>query len=1022
MKQRIGTLDLQLLAKELHDELVGFRLRNIYNIADSNRQFLLKFGKPDSKLNVVIDCGLRVHITDFNRPIPPSPSWFVSKLRQYLKEKRLTNISQVPNDRILVFTFADGMYYLVLEFFSAGNVLLLNSDKKILLLQRVVEDYEMKVGEAYNIPNFDLESKKNIIEREPITEERLYSWLNDAEAKARKFAVQDDKNVKKKKAVIPSIQKLLFINAPYLSSDLIQNGLKSNGLNPSESCLTIKDRVLELVDIMRCLETQATALLNGAGKPITGYIVAKRNELFDAERDSEEMEFLYSNFHPFKPYIEKCSGLKLIAIDGPYNKTVDTFFSTIESLKYATRMQTQSFQAKKKLEDAKATNASLLNSLRDAQNLNEEKGRVLIANVDLVEEARSAVQNLLDQQMDWKSMEKLIKSEQLKHNKVACSVHLPMDLNNNKITLLLPRSIDENLNCENSSRISNESDYSNLSDESDESDISDFEEDGEPKYGNVKNIREEKSKENSEILISIDLSLSAYANASAYFDAKKATLEKQRKVEQNADKALKSIQQKIEKDLIKKQKESHDTLRAIRTPYFFEKYFWFISSEGFVVVMGKGAPETDQIFSKYIRDDDIFVSNNFEVKAWILNPEKTEIPPNTLMQAGIFVNSASDAWSKKIATSPWWCFARNLSKFDDIDGNILPPGEFRFKDPKEKNVLSPAQLVMGLGFLWKIEVECGDDKNNDTNFTNTDIDDVNLDQNQSDSEQKKSTDFSEIASAATDEVVQAGDLGFEVGNYDDVQLAADKIIELKVHSDTESSMDDRNDETKTIATKILENMNKSVRGKKGKLKKIQEKYGHQDEEERLLRLEALGTLKGIEREQKKKVEELEKEQKREYKKQFRKRQEKLRELKFTSSEKVEIDYSRIFGELKTVIGKDDVIADAIPVFAPWPALSKYKYKVKIQPGAGKKSKSINEALNHFLTRNVDASETDKEADWPREHEIIKHLKDQEIIPILCVDKLKITIPGSGDKKSSNNPKSSKASKKGSKQTPGKKKK
>ena len=94
---------------------------------------------------------------------------------------------------------------------------------------------------------------------------------------------------------------------------------------------------------------------------------------------------------------------------------------------------------------------------------------------------------------------------------------------------------------------------------------------------------------------------------------------------------MKNIEVKIDQQLEKKLKDSHSVLKKIRTPYFFEKYSWFISSEGFLVMMGKSPAETGQIYSKYIEDDDIYMSNSFNSHVWIKNPEKTEVPPNTLM-------------------------------------------------------------------------------------------------------------------------------------------------------------------------------------------------------------------------------------------------------------------------------------------------------------------------------------------------------------------------------------------------------
>lgn len=1010
MKQRLSALDLQIISKELEDKVVGYRLRNIYNIADSNRQFLLKFGKPDSKLNVVIDCGLRVHITDFTRPTPPTPSWFVSKLRQYLKEKRLTGVRQVPNDRIIVFTFADGRYYLVLEFFSAGNVLLLDADQKIILLQRVVDVYEMKVGQVYNMfdPKELVEAPRPVEKREH-SEDELVEWINEAELKAKAMAVPVEGQTRKSKVPgsIPSIQKLLFLHAPHLSSDLIQNVLKLNGINPSESCLHFKssDSLTAIVNMLNQLESDVSELLStSASSTRKGYILTHKNKLYDPARDGPELEYTYSNFHPFKPFIEGSSDVNVIEIEGYYNEVVDKFFSTIESNKYANRLQNQDYLAKKKINEAKANNEKIIQSLLDAQKANEEKGNILIANADLVEEAMSAVRSLLEQQMDWKSIDKLIANEQRNKNKIAQLIKLPMDLANNKISLNLPKEPEEskeNNNANNAPNLSSDesaSDESDLS-ESDPSDISDISDssDDEEEAPRIKKISKKHNnkvlEKNSYLTVSVDLSLSAFANASNYFNAKKATSEKQKKVEKNAVKALKSIQQKIEKDLQKKVKDSHDVLKAIRNPYFFEKYYWFISSEGFVVIMGKSPIETDQIYSKYVNDDDILVTNSFDNKAWILNPDKTEVPPNTLMQAGVFVNSASEAWSKKIASSPWWCFAKNVTKFDDIDGGVLPAGSFRMKNPKDKNMLPPAQLVMGLGFIWKVKSE--EDEEDEEKSEDND----------------SSADEEEIPSESTPEVTETDNnsvndlsekveqLGFDVNNFDEIPTK-EHLSQSREEVQYANSSDEQPDDTKTIATTIVENMNTKVRGKKGKLKKIQRKYLDQDEEERLARLEALGTLKGIEKERQKKTEELEKAEKREFKKQIRKRQEESRILQFNKSEKVKVNIAHILKQLKGTISQEDEVSDVIPVYAPWSALTKYKYKAKLQPGTAKKTKSINDVLHYFITREVDSGESSKELDWPREHEAIKLIKGLDIVPIICSDKLKVTIPGSNDKSSS----------------------
>lgn len=1015
MKQRISALDLLLLARELKQDLEGYRLSNIYNIADSSKQFLLKFNKPDSKLNVVVDCGLRMYLTEFSRPIPPTPSGFVVKLRKHLKAKRLTALKQVDQDRILVLQFADGHFYLVLEFFSAGNVILLDENRRIMSLQRVVVEHENKVGQIYEMFDESLFTADNESTNESIENKKaeytsglVSEWIKAAQTKyesditvIKQLNIQKKEDSKNKKVKVPSIHKLLLSKVPHLSSDLLSKNLKVFNIDPSESCLTLLEKTNTLAELLNSTQFEYNELLTTSDRK--GYILAKRNENFNSEKDSANLEFIYDTFHPFKPYIngEDNDSSKIIEVEGPYNKTLDTFFSTIESSKYALRIQSQESQAQKKIDDARAENDRKIQALLNVQELNERKGHLIIENAPLIEEVKLAVQGLIDQQMDWNTIEKLIKSEQKRGNKIAQLLNLPLNLKQNKISVKLDVSSDKE--GDTSSDGDNESEDSTSESSSD----SDSEEIGNSKERSTRNM---KKKPNDKINVTIDLGLSAYANASEYFNIKKTSAEKQKKVEKNVGKAMKNIEVKIDQQLKKKLKDSHSVLKKIRTPYFFEKYNWFISSEGFLIMMGKSPAETDQIYSKYIEDDDIYMSNNFNTHVWIKNPERTEVPPNTLMQAGILCMSSSEAWSKKIASSPWWCFAKNVSKFDGSDNSILPEGAFQLKNEKDQNLLPPAQLVMGFGFLWKVRSGENDE------------DDEESDENEEEEEQQQDEDSDDEIDGSlendgsSDDNTKSNDSG-----YDNLEREAEResTVSSGIDSDSENAKaNNRNSSTQSIPEgqdvpiSLVDSMNSNVRGKRGKLKKIQKKYADQDETERLLRLEALGTLKGIEKQQQKKKEEIMKRELREDKKNKREKQRRLQALKFTNKEKAKVDYDKHKAELKASLDKGDVVVDIVPVFAPWPALLKYKYKVKIQPGSAKKTKTLTEILHYFKNRPVDNSSTDKEMDWPQEHEMIKSLKEQDLVLLLCVDKLKITI--AGQKSTKNGGSSSKKGKKNAK--------
>jgi NFACT protein C-terminal domain len=70
---------------------------------------------------------------------------------------------------------------------------------------------------------------------------------------------------------------------------------------------------------------------------------------------------------------------------------------------------------------------------------------------------------------------------------------------------------------------------------------------------------------------------------------------------------------------------------------------------------------------------------------------------------------------------------------------------------------------------------------------------------------------------------------------------------------------------------------------------------------------------------------------------------------------------------------NDIISDAVAVCAPWSALSRYKYKMKLTPGSTKKGKAARAIVGGFLSRPVDEQGGDMKIS-PREKELLMSLK------------------------------------------------
>lgn len=1013
MKQRITALDLQILVKEFQP-LLGYRLQNIYNVLHSPKQFVLKFSVPDSKKLVIVEFGNRIHLTDYERNTEPTPLNFVTKLRKHLKTRRLSGIKQIGNDRILVLEFSDGLYYLVLEFFSAGNILLLDESKKILILQRVVDskDDKFAVNETYTMFDdslFKLETKP--YEKHVFTEEQVSGWLQqekqkyqDYQSKLQELTDTKAQTSKAKKSKIFSIHKLLFVNALYLSSELILRKLTESGIKSNLSCFEFDDpkALSEVVEVLNLCEDEYIHITQD--EVIHGVIAMKKNPNVNEETPTNLL-YLNDEFHPFKPVKDE-SQYKFETFEG-YNNTLDKFFSTLESLKNEIRIENQKQLAIKRLEKAKNERAQQIESLENQKNLSIKKGDLIIIHADLVSSCVELIKSMLDRQMDWNDIEKFIDLQKTSDDVVANTIALPLNLLENKIKLSLPDTEvaqDHNESSDSVDSIISNSDSSSDSDSSD-SESSDSDSDSDSDVEVKPKKKQAKKSTIPTVSVWIDISLSPYANATSYFETKKNAEVKQMKVEANTELALQNAERKIQQDLNKALKNESEALSKVREKYWFEKFFWFVTSDGYLCLSGRDDLQNDMIYYRYFNDDDFFVYSDIEgaLKVFVKNHYKGEtIPPSTIWQAGMFSLSASASWSNKSSSSAWYLSGPDVSK-KDVDGSLLGAGKFNFKGKKEH--MPPVQLAMGFGIYF-----VGDEETTKKARTKRETRQQEIGLQLSLDNKKQDIDQSVIR-----EKILEQEKNQQEGE------------EPKTEEQSETKEEPENTVTESESDLGLQNLKiVNKRGKKAKMKRAQQKYADQDEEDKLLRMEALGTLKQVKQQEELRL--LQEEQEQQSKSAKYENQEKVQQRKQKQDEKElrkyllqemsqssnEIEYLSIFDSLITKPSSSDKIVDFVPVFGPWYSLQKFKYKVKILPGNNKKGKSMTEILTYFNGRKVDKNKEDDELDWPDEHELLKTSKANDLITLLTVSKLKVALPNgpTKDTKGSKKPaKPAKATKK-----------
>ncbi|PRP86190.1 nuclear export mediator factor Nemf-like [Planoprotostelium fungivorum] len=1095
MKSRFTSLDVTSVVKCLRDEILGLRVANIYDI--NGKTYLLKLARPDHKVFLLIESGIRIHTTDYAREKSTLPSVFTLKLRKHLRTKRVENVRQLGVDRVVEFTFGSGQYTqrLIVELYASGNVILTDEHYSIQTLLRThkYED-DVLVATHQKYPMDNIKSYKTI------EGDKLKSELNEAKTST---PTEKLKTVLNQKTDVGTL--------------LVEHCILSIGLTTTSPISDLDDeKMVKLMDLLNQLE----GFINPESSLVPkGYIYIKTEDnkkkvlnndkgqkkkqkkeqmqkdkanqkgihLDEKEKPAPEVEKEQAPFdkpiegekseekqEEKKKYYEDFQPMHYLQFDAKereehdtFCKAVDQFFSKVESQKSEQAAAAQEAQVLSKLDKVKIDQQRRVDELLRNEDLNRYKAQLIETNIDAVQQVINIVSSALATSMNWNELARVIKEEKKKGDPFACMIH-KLNLEKEKITLVLtPRSLDEE-------------------DESEEALTAPSE------------------------AVDIDVNQTAHANSREYYDAKKKSAQKAQKTLDAASVAIKAAEKKTMSQL--KEVKTKNKITAIRKPYWFEKFNWFITTQNYLVISGKDMQQNEMLYKKYMKKGDIYVHADIHGAATciIKNPTGEEIPPPSLIQAGHYSVCRSAAWNEKIVTNAYWVYHHQVSK-SAPSGEYLTTGSFMIRG--KKNFLPPSPLIMGLGFMFKLHESClakhlhersaaaSNDK--DIVMSESEAEDVEVQVSDDDNvEEEKKADAAPSKKEEKREVREEkgekeekeegfkASLGFGVSKDFDEDSLLNSDEEDKKEGDehkakitakerklmkkgmtleqARENITKQQSEQPVQTEKVEENKASQSnaplpRGKRTKMKRIKDKYDSEDEEDRKLSMQLLGTKEvdlnpkekkavntkggkgkesgkggkgekgkqeGKKQQNKPQGEKKVEEKKEEYKvekteeektegekteekevkegeetstegKEGKNRAEERRERRRQKEEEQkEIDaileeesVQELGDEEKDKLSEidsltssplaDDVLLFAIPVCAPYSAMSNYKYKVKLQPGNVKRGKAGKTAVSVFSHM---AGGTSLEKD------LIKYVPETEITGQL-MGSVKISTPG-----------------------------
>jgi predicted ribosome quality control (RQC) complex YloA/Tae2 family protein len=196
--------------------------------------------------------------------------------------------------------------------------------------------------------------------------------------------------------------------------------------------------------------------------------------------------------------------------------------------------------------------------------------------------------------------------------------------------------------------------------------------------------------------VSLDIRHNAQENASQAYEAAK-------KAESKIEGARRQIE-KTKSELDKLTAEDIEPVEQkapikIRKRHWYEKYRWFHSSEGFLILGGRDVKTNEQLVKRHMGANDVFLHAALHGAPYVLIKVPADAPTKqTLKEAAQFAVTFSSAWRDGLSSGDaYWVDPEQVS-FTPPSGEYLPTGGIIIRGTKNYIKHAPIELAVGVLF------------------------------------------------------------------------------------------------------------------------------------------------------------------------------------------------------------------------------------------------------------------------------------------------------------------------------------
>ena len=129
----MSNVDIFTISNELNNMLSGARVDKSFQ--PTKDIVVMRFHVPGTgRVDLVMQCGSRIHISQYPLENPTTPPTFPMLLRKRVKGAHVVSISQHNFDRVVEIKVKKDKYYtIIVELFDKGNIILLDDEDNIIL-------------------------------------------------------------------------------------------------------------------------------------------------------------------------------------------------------------------------------------------------------------------------------------------------------------------------------------------------------------------------------------------------------------------------------------------------------------------------------------------------------------------------------------------------------------------------------------------------------------------------------------------------------------------------------------------------------------------------------------------------------------------------------------------------------------------------------------------------------------------------------------------------------------------------